>query len=82
MISCTFAGHREIFCNDIEKQIEKVIENILMKDSKFIFYSGDMGEFDKKCSSAVRRAKLKHPELDIKLILVLPYMIIDKPTKG
>ena len=34
-----------------------------------------MGEFDKMCSSAVRTAKRRHPELDIKLIVVLPYMM-------
>lgn len=34
-----------------------------------------MGEFDKMCSAAVRTAKRRHPELDIKLMVVLPYMM-------
>ena len=64
MVSCTFAGHREIFALDIERQIKTVIEGILPEDNTFVFYSGDMGEFDKRCSSAVRNIKRCHPELD------------------
>lgn len=75
MISCTFVGHREIYGYNVESSIELTIESILKKDSSFIFYSGDMGQFDKMCSAAVRTAKRRHPELDIKLIVVLPYMI-------
>lgn len=75
MISCSFAGHRELYGRNIDSQIESAIENILKKDSSFVFYSGDMGEFDSMCSSAVRKAKWQHPELDIKLIVVLPYMM-------
>lgn len=75
MISCTFAGHREIYGRNIESSIELAIESILKKDNSFVFYSGDMGEFDKMCSAAVRTAKRRHPELDIKLMVVLPYMM-------
>lgn len=72
---CTFAGHREVYGRNVKSSIELAIESILKQDSSFIFYSGDMGEFDKMCSAAVRAAKRKHPELDIKLIVVLPYMM-------
>lgn len=75
MASCTFAGHREIFALDIERQIKTVIEGILPEDNTFVFYSGDMGEFDKMCSSAVRSIKRCHPKLDISLVAVLPYMM-------
>lgn len=75
MISCTFAGHREIFERNIELQIETVIEGILLNDNTFVFYSSDMGEFDKKCSSAVRGMKRYHTKLDISLVAVLPYMM-------
>ncbi len=75
MISCTFAGHREVYGRNVKSSIELAIESILKKDSSFIFYSGDMGEFDKMCSSVVRTAKRQHPELDIKLVVVLPYMM-------
>ena len=33
-----------------------------------------MGDFDKKCESAVRRIKRTHPERSIRLVLVLPYL--------
>lgn len=75
MISCTFAGHREVYSCNVESSIEFAIESILKKDNSFVFYSGDMGEFDKMCSAAVRTAKRRHPELDIKLMVVLPYMM-------
>lgn len=75
MISCTFAGHREVYGRNVISSIELAIESILKKDSSFIFYSGDMGEFDKMCSSVIRTAKRQHPELNIKLVVVLPYMM-------
>lgn len=75
MISCTFAGHWEVYSRNVESSIEFAIESILKKDNSFVFYSGDMGEFDKMCSAAVRTAKRRHPELDIKLMVVLPYMM-------
>ena len=75
MISCTFAGHREVYGRNVQSSIELAIESILKKDSSFVFYSGDMGEFDKMCSAAVRTAKRRHPELNIKLMVVLPYMM-------
>lgn len=75
MISCTFAGHREVYGRNIESSIEIIIEGILKRDNSFVFYSGDMGEFDRMCSAAVRTAKRRHPELDIKLMVVLPYMM-------
>lgn len=75
MISCTFAGHREVYGRNVQSSIELAIESILKKDNSFVFYFGDMGEFDKMCSAAVRKAKRRHPELDIKLMVVLPYMM-------
>lgn len=75
MITCTFAGHRDIFNANVKYLIDEAIENILKKDDTFLFYSGDMGDFDKMCSSSVRAAQKRHPELNIKLVLVLPYMI-------
>ena len=75
MTICTFAGHRETWGYNIENQICAAIENILTTDSEFVFYSGDAGEFDEKCAAAVYSAKRKHPELNIKIIAVFPYMM-------
>lgn len=74
MKTCTFAGHREVFASGVEADIDSAIESILANDSDFVFYTGGMGEFDSKCSAAVRKAKRTHPEKDIKLFLVEPYM--------
>ena len=71
---CTFAGHREVFSSSIEADIDCALEEIIQTDDDFIFYSGGMGEFDKKCESAVRRIKRTHPERSIRLVLVLPYL--------
>ena len=74
MAVCTFAGHREVFSSSIEADIDCALEEIIQTDDDFIFYSGGMGEFDKKCESAVRRIKRTHPERSIRLVLVLPYL--------
>lgn len=74
MKTCTFAGHREVFASGVEADIGSAIETILANDSDFAFYTGGMGEFDSKCSAAVRKAKRTHPEKDIKLFLIEPYM--------
>lgn len=74
MTSCTFAGHREVYQAKIDEEIENVIDNLLQTDSEFVFYTGGMGDFDNKCASAVRAAKRKYPNKEIRLDLVLPYM--------
>ena len=73
-IACTFAGHREIYAADISERVDAAIESILRVDTDFTFYTGDMGAFDRICAGAVRRAQRAHPNLNSKLILVLPYL--------
>ena len=72
MICCTFAGHRHFPAP--RSSVDEVIETILQTDREFMFYSGGMGEFDAQCETAVRGAKRRHPDLDIQLTLVPPYM--------
>lgn len=74
MTACTFAGHREVYHSGMDEKIEKAIRELLQTDSEFVFYTGGMGEFDSKCSSAVRAAKQRYPRLKIQLVLALPYM--------
>lgn len=74
MKTCTFAGHREVFASGTEIEIEGAIDWLLAKDDTFVFLTGGMGEFDGKCSAAVRKAKRNYPGKDIKLMLVEPYM--------
>lgn len=77
MTVCTFAGHRQIFAVRLSDKINAALEKLLSCDTDFVFYTGGMGEFDTLCSSAVRGAKRRHPEKNVRLLLVLPYMIQD-----
>lgn len=54
MTVCTFAGHREVFSSTVESEIDKALIEIIEADKECVFYSGGMGDFDKKCESAVR----------------------------
>ena len=74
MTICVFAGHREVYQSGIDTKIEEAINRLLQTDNKFVFFTGGMGKFDDMCSSAVRSAKRCHPNLNISLTLVLPYM--------
>ena len=74
MLCCSFAGHRNVFVPDIDRKIAAALDTIMEKDDTFVFYTGGMGEFDSKCSSAVRAARHRFPEKQLRLVLVLPYM--------
>lgn len=74
MITCTFAGHREVYQSHIFEKLEQEIEKILDLDESFRFLVGGMGDFDGLCASAVRKAKRSHPEKQISLELVMPYL--------
>lgn len=63
-----------MFSSGTEKEIDRAIDSILAQDDAFAFLTGGMGEFDAKCSAAVRKAKRRYPDKSIKLILVEPYM--------
>lgn len=67
---CSAFGHREVYQN-IEKEIDKVIIELIEKHNINTFFTGGIGEFDRLFSSSVRRAQKNRP--DIKLILVKPY---------
>lgn len=74
MTVCTFAGHREVYQANISDRIDETISQIIDTDDCFCFLVGGMGDFDRLCSSAVRRAKRKYPNKQISLELVLPYL--------
>lgn len=67
-----FTGHRKIPAEDIksiEKQLDKIIKKLYRKGVIFYGAGGSYG-FDMLAEKAVIRARNKHK--DIKLILVLP----------
>lgn len=74
MTTCTFAGHREVYKSHISDKLDEAIEQVLKTDDCFSFLVGGMGDFDGLCASAVRKAKRLHPEKQISLELVLPYL--------
>ena len=74
MTVCTFAGHIEVYQTKISDKLDEALAKIIETDDSFIFLVGGMGDFDGMCSSAVRRAKKKHPDKRISLELVLPYL--------
>lgn len=74
---CTFAGHREVYQANISEALDQALAEIIENDNSIRFLVGGMGEFDKMCASAVRRAKRKYPNTEIRLELVLPYLTND-----
>lgn len=73
-----FTGHRNIPAQEIkniEKQLDKIIEKLYQKGVIFYGAGGAYG-FDMLAEKAVLRAKQRHDE--IKLILVLPCKNQDK----
>lgn len=70
--ACSGFGHREVFQNIDNKLDEYICESVKMGCT--VFYTGAMGDFDTKFSSAVRRAKRQYKNIDIKLICVKPYL--------
>lgn len=73
MTNITFAGHREIYDTKLIVKIENIIREFLKSDTAFRFYTGGMGNFDDICSQVVRKIKKEYPNVDIELILVIPY---------
>ena len=63
-------GHREADERLLPK-LEQVIDRMIAEENVRYFYVGSYGGFDRIAASAVKRAKQKHPE--ITLMLVLPY---------
>lgn len=74
MITCTFAGHREVLHANIRENLYALLLELVAMDTQFCFLAGGMGQFDAMAEAAVRRLKRAFPEKEIRLVLVLPYM--------
>lgn len=75
MTTCTFAGHREVYQPNVREALDEAISTVLQSgDDRYTFLVGGMGDFDSLCANAVRAAKRRHPEKEISLALVEPYM--------
>ena len=68
---CCFCGHRD--CDSsIREQIKETITDLIENQGITTFYSGGMGNFDKRCEGVARELKQKYK--DIWLCLIAPYM--------
>ena len=82
MLTCTFAGHRDVYSGEVEAAVEDALRGLLEKDSEFCFYTGGMGRFDEMCARAVRKLRSQTAGKQIRLILVEPYMKQSINTEG
>ena len=78
MKSCFFIGHREAN-ESLLPRLELEIERLITEENVRYFYVGGYGGFDQIAAAAVKRAKQKHP--DIVLMLMLPYHPAERPIE-
>ena len=78
MKSCFFIGHREAN-ESLLPRLELEIERLITEENVRYCYVGGYGGFDQVAATAVKRAKQKHP--DITLMLVLPYHPAEQPIE-
>ncbi|MBQ9392363.1 MAG: hypothetical protein IJU18_00025 [Oscillospiraceae bacterium] len=70
MNNCFFIGHRDAPA-EIQPRLVEAVERHILQYGVAEFVVGHYGAFDRMAAYAVRRAKEKHP--DIRLVLLLPY---------
>ena len=78
MKACCGFGHRTIMKN-IENSIYSAVLLAAQEGCK-TFYTGGMGDFDMQFSSAVRKLRIRFP--NIKLIYIKPYFTNEINTNG
>ena len=78
MKSCFFIGHREAD-ERLLPRLELEIERLITEEQVRFFYVGGYGGFDQIAATVVKRAKQKHS--DIILMLVLPYHPAERPIE-
>ena len=67
MKSCFMFGHAD--CpDDMLPKIEAAIEEFYVRQGVSVFYVGDRGRFDSLAATAVKRAKLSHPDIQLYLL--------------
>jgi len=79
--TCCFTGHRDIPERDyesIKRKTEEVVEQLIGKGVIYFGAGGALG-FDTLAAEVVLKAKEKHPE--VKLILILPCQDQDRLWK-
>ena len=77
-MSCFFMGHREAD-ERLLSRLEQTVEQLITEANIRYFYVGGYGGFDRISAIAVKKAKQRHP--DITLMLVLPYHPAERPVE-
>ena len=78
IFSVSFFGHRQVETPFfIEKELEKIIQELLSTKGFVEFLVGRDGEFDQLVSSTVRRCKRLIRDDNSALVLVLPYATVE-----
>lgn len=75
MLICTFVGHRDPLAFGLSERLSAVLEDLVHGENELVFYVGGHGGFDSIGAEAVRRLQATHVPKNIRLILVLPYMM-------
>ena len=78
MSSCFFIGHRETM-DDVLPQLSDAIERHITQYGVCEFVVGNYGGFDRIVIGALTKAKIRHPE--IRLLLLVPYHPAERPTQ-
>lgn len=74
--TCFFIGSRYA-ASEVRKPLDKVIERHIVEYGATEFVVGHYGNFDMEVIGALRRAKKRHPE--VALLLLIPYHPHDRP---
>lgn len=74
MNKTAFIGHREIFANDLSKQLINAIASEI-KNGCLSFTMGTHGEFDRMALSACRHLRREYPNIEIEVVITSLNMI-------
>ena len=69
---CCFAGHNQVYDNNIYEKLLKLIEKLIIEENVCEFWVGNYDGFDRLSAKAVRSIKEKYQ--NIELNLVIPYL--------
>ena len=72
VIRCCFAGHHDVYGENIFDRIKEVAENLIVNYGVNEFWVGNYGGFDGWSASAIRELKMKYSHIE--LDLVIPYL--------
>ncbi len=79
MKSCFFLGHRDA-PEDIREALNTAIEKHITEYGVTEFFVGHYGQFDRMAQAALVRAKARHPEISVRLLI--PYHPAEHPLSA